>query len=62
MEVVSLPNSFNAIPREKLREEVVAPYKQNWIGIISLSITILSAIGTNFPELMQLPIIPIPDL
>jgi len=51
-----------AISKEKLIEEVVAPYKQNWIGIISVSIVALSAIGTTFPELLQLPVIPIPDL
>lgn len=50
------------ISRDKLREEVVAPYKQNWIGIFSLVIVILSTIVTKFPELMQIPVIPIPDL
>ena len=48
--------------RDKLREEVVAPYKQNWIGIFSLVIALLSTIATKFPELMQIPIISIPDL
>jgi len=51
-----------AVPKEKLIEEVVAPYKQNWIGVISVSIVALSAIGTAFPELLQMPVIPIPDL
>ena len=51
-----------AMPQEKLREEVVAPYKQNWIGILSVAIVVLSAIGTSFPELLQIPVIPIPDL
>ncbi|KAL9184609.1 hypothetical protein ACHAXT_012579 [Thalassiosira profunda] len=51
-----------AMPKEKLREEVVAPYKQNWIGILSVAVVVLSAIGTNFPELLQIPVIPIPDL
>ena len=50
------------MPQEKLREEVVAPYKQNWIGILSVAIVVLSAIGTSFPELLQIPVIPIPDL
>lgn len=50
------------ISKEKLREEVVAPYKQNWIGIFSLMIVMLSAIVTKFPELIQIPVIPIPDL
>ena len=48
--------------KEKLREEIVAPYKQNWIGILSVCIVVLSAITTNFPELLQTPLIPIPDL
>jgi hypothetical protein len=50
------------ISKEKLRKEVVAPYKQNWIGIFSLIIVLLSTIVTSFPELMQIPVIPIPDL
>lgn len=50
------------ISRDKLREEVVAPYKQNWIGIFSVIIIILSTIATKFPEVMQIPVIQIPDL
>jgi hypothetical protein len=41
---------------------VFAPYKQNWIGIISMVIVLLSLIGTKFPELLNQPVIPIPDL
>ena len=51
-----------SISKERLREEVVAPYKQNWIGIFSVFIVMLSAIATKFPELLQIPVIPIPDL
>ena len=51
-----------SISKEKLKEEVVAPYKQNWIGLFSVVITALSMIGRQFPELLQNPIIPIPDL
>ena len=51
-----------SMSKEKLREEIVAPYKQNWIGIVSVCIVVLSAITTNFPELLQTPLIPIPDL
>eukprot|EP00571_Detonula_confervacea_P001789 CAMPEP_0172316200 /NCGR_PEP_ID=MMETSP1058-20130122/27508_1 /TAXON_ID=83371 /ORGANISM="Detonula confervacea, Strain CCMP 353" /LENGTH=214 /DNA_ID=CAMNT_0013030457 /DNA_START=10 /DNA_END=654 /DNA_ORIENTATION=+ len=51
-----------AISKEKLRAEVVAPYKQNWIGMISVFIATLSFIATKFPELLQIPVIPIPDL
>jgi uncharacterized DUF497 family protein len=50
------------IPKEKLWSEVFAPYKQNWIGIISMVIVLLSLIGTKFPELLNQPVIPIPDL
>ena len=55
-------SAVGAISKEKLRAEVVAPYKQNWIGLFSVFIVILSAIGTKFPELLQGPLIPIPDL
>ena len=51
-----------SISKEKLKEEVVAPYKQNWIGLFSVVIVVLSMIGRQFPELLQNPIIPIPDL
>jgi hypothetical protein len=50
------------IPMDRLREEVAAPYKQNWIGLLSVFVAALSAIVTKFPELLQIPIIPIPDL
>jgi len=50
------------IPKEKLKVEVVAPYKQNWIGYMSVGIVILATIISQFPELLQTPIIPIPDL
>ena len=50
------------ISKEKLKEEMVAPYKQNWIGLLSVGVVILSAIATKFPELLMVPIIPIPDL
>ena len=48
--------------QEKLRAEIVAPYKQNWIGYLSLTIVILATIVKQFPELLAIPIIPIPDL
>eukprot|EP00565_Helicotheca_tamesis_P005043 CAMPEP_0185724310 /NCGR_PEP_ID=MMETSP1171-20130828/826_1 /TAXON_ID=374046 /ORGANISM="Helicotheca tamensis, Strain CCMP826" /LENGTH=183 /DNA_ID=CAMNT_0028392129 /DNA_START=267 /DNA_END=818 /DNA_ORIENTATION=+ len=50
------------IPKEKLRTEVVAPYKQNWIGLFSVGIVTLAVIINKFPELLQTPVIPIPDL
>lgn len=50
------------ISQQKLREEVVAPYKQNWIGYFSVFIVVLATIVTQFPELLNTPVIPIPDL
>lgn len=50
------------VPKEKLWTEVKAPYKQNWIGYFSVAIAILSAIVIKFPELLDQPTIPIPDL
>ena len=54
--------SEGRIPDEKLWSEVLSPYKQNWIGIFSLVIMVLAAIITKFPELLNAPVIPIPDL
>ncbi|CAB9508704.1 expressed unknown protein [Seminavis robusta] len=48
--------------KEKLISEVVAPYKQNWIGIMSMVIVVLAAIVTNFPEVLENPSINFPDL
>eukprot|EP00566_Odontella_aurita_P022204 CAMPEP_0113531302 /NCGR_PEP_ID=MMETSP0015_2-20120614/3422_1 /TAXON_ID=2838 /ORGANISM="Odontella" /LENGTH=227 /DNA_ID=CAMNT_0000430125 /DNA_START=181 /DNA_END=864 /DNA_ORIENTATION=- /assembly_acc=CAM_ASM_000160 len=50
------------IPDEKLWEETLAPYRQNWIGYFSVFIVILAMLVTQFPELLQTPTIPIPDL
>lgn len=50
------------ITKEKLWVEVLSPYKQNWIGIISVVIIILATIVTKFPELLNTPVITIPDL
>ena len=50
------------ISKDKLREEVVAPYKQNWIGFFSMMIVILATIATKFAEAMEIPVIKIPDL
>lgn len=50
------------ITQEKLRAEVAAPYKQNWIGFFSVGIVILATIVTQFPELLNQPLIQIPDL
>lgn len=50
------------VSKEKLWSEVKAPYKQNWIGYFSVFIAILSAIVIKFPELLDQPSIPFPDL
>jgi hypothetical protein len=47
---------------EKLWGEVLSPYKDNWIGIFSVVIIVLATIVTQFPELLQSPMIAIPDL
>jgi hypothetical protein len=52
----------NVIPPEKLWSEVKAPYQQNWIGYYSVFIAILSMIILKFPELLDTPTIPYPDL
>ena len=50
------------ISKEKLKSEIVAPYKENWIGIFSVFIFAITVIVISFPELVELPVIPIPDL
>lgn len=50
------------IPKEKLQQEIVAPYKQNWIGFMSVAVIILATIISQNPEIFESPTIPIPDL
>lgn len=50
------------ISNEKLMTEVLSPYKQNWIGAISVLIVVIVAIIKNFPELLNTPTISFPDL
>ena len=47
---------------EKLWDEVLSPYRQNWIGVFSVLVVVLAVIVSQFPELIQSPLIPIPDL
>ena len=56
------PPSPEQIPDEKLWTEVLSPYKQNWIGFISVTVIVLAFIIKNFPELTESPVIPLPDL
>jgi hypothetical protein len=46
----------------KLWTEVLSPYRQNWIGFFSVVVILLATIVTKFPELLQPPMIIIPDL
>lgn len=47
---------------EKLWGEVLSPYRQNWIGVASVVVVVLAVIVSQFPELLQTPVITIPDL
>lgn len=55
-------SSEERIPDSKLWDETLAPYRQNWIGYFSVLIVILGMMVTQFPELLQSPVIQIPDL
>ena len=50
------------ISQDKLRTEVVAPYKQNWIGIVSVLVILLAVIQKLDPNMYNPPVIPLPDL
>lgn len=50
------------VSNEKLMTEVLSPYRQNWIGLISVAIVAIAAVIKNFPELLNTPTISIPDL
>jgi hypothetical protein len=45
------------VPDEKLWKEVLSPYRQNWIGLISVTIIVFAFIFKNFPEIIDPPII-----
>jgi hypothetical protein len=57
----SRPPRKDAIPKEKLWDEVKAPYQQNWIGYFSVVVAILSVIVLKFPELLDTPTIQFPE-
>jgi hypothetical protein len=50
------------VSNEKLMTEVLSPYRQNWIGVISVAIVAVATLIKNFPELLISPTISIPDL
>jgi hypothetical protein len=60
--IASRPLDPGQIPEQKLWKEVLSPYRQNWIGYISVVFVILATIITKFPELLSTPPITIPDL
>jgi hypothetical protein len=45
------------MPDQKLWTEVLSPYKQNWIGMISVSIVAFAFIFKYFPEVINPPVI-----
>ena len=51
------PRDPNQIPDQKLWMEVLSPYKQNWIGLISVSMIVFAFIFKYFPEVIDPPII-----
>lgn len=59
---IAARQSGNQVPDEKLWSEILSPYRQNWIGFISVFIITLAFIIQNFPELVENPIIQLPDL
>jgi hypothetical protein len=60
--MASRPPDPGQIPEQKLWKEVLSPYRQNWIGLISVVFVVLATIITKFPELLSTPSITIPDL
>ena len=59
---IAARQSGNQVPDEKLWGEILSPYRQNWIGFISVFIITLAFIIQNFPELVENPVIQLPDL
>lgn len=56
------PREAGQVPDEKLWKEVLSPYRDNWIGLFSVLVVVIATIVVNFPELLQSPVIEIPDL
>jgi hypothetical protein len=59
---IAARQSGKQVPDEKLWGEILSPYRQNWIGFISVFIITIAFIIQNFPELVENPIIQLPDL
>lgn len=56
------PREAGQVPDEKLWQEVLSPYRENWIGLFSVFVVVIATIVVNFPELLQTPVIRLPDL
>jgi hypothetical protein len=53
----------NLYSESKLKDEIISPYKNNWILLVLITMFSLVFFGYLFPEeLFQTPSIPIPDL
>lgn len=59
---IAARQSGKQVPDEKLWDEILSPYRQNWIGFISVFVITIAFIIKNFPELIENPIIQLPDL
>jgi len=61
-EILNRKPAEGEIPKDKLWEETLAPYRQNWIGTLSVISIIFATIVTKFPDLLDPPSPLIPDL
>jgi len=57
-----LERETESVPIEKLKDEITAPYRENWIGFFTVGVIVLTVIVTQFPALLEAPQIGIPDL
>eukprot|EP00638_Chattonella_subsalsa_P006951 CAMPEP_0117760690 /NCGR_PEP_ID=MMETSP0947-20121206/16791_1 /TAXON_ID=44440 /ORGANISM="Chattonella subsalsa, Strain CCMP2191" /LENGTH=181 /DNA_ID=CAMNT_0005581451 /DNA_START=172 /DNA_END=717 /DNA_ORIENTATION=- len=55
------PPAADQIPQEKLRDEIVSPYKNNWILIISATIVGIAVFSALFPDALNPPSINFPQ-
>jgi hypothetical protein len=54
---------YDLISEQRLKDEIISPYKNNWILFILITMFSLVFFGYLFPEeLFQIPSIPVPDL
>ncbi|CAM9256859.1 unnamed protein product [Heterosigma akashiwo] len=55
------PPAADQIAGEKLREEIVSPYTNNYVGLIVAAVLVLVAVGELFPGLLETPTINFPQ-